>query len=178
MTSVADAWAWYVATRDSLFRIRRIAEKHWTELPWDAQSQFGRDDKLRVLEKDGIVEAANLGLQHFDDIAVLVLFSMFEAEVRRRVLAEIQVEVDSVRHPALRFSTAEAQRAIEEGSFFQVLEPYKPIGLAGLVEEVNQVRRYRNWVAHGRRATKPPEVNPKSAFDRLTRFLDAMSQVP
>ncbi len=39
---------------------------------------------------------------------------------------------------------------IEHGSFHWVLEVFKPYG-AGLVEEVNQVRKYRNWVAHGRR---------------------------
>ena len=39
------------------------------------------------------------------------------------------------------------------------------------LEEVNQVRRYRNWVAHGRRAAQPAAVSPKVAFERLTRFL-------
>ena len=43
---------------------------------------------------------------------------------------------------------------------------------ANLIEEVNQVRRYRNWVAHGRRTPQPAAVTPATAYDRLKRFLD------
>jgi len=43
------------------------------------------------------------------------------------------------------------------------------------MEEVNQVRRYRNWVAHGRRDGPPAAVDPRTAYDRLQRFLDRMS---
>ena len=62
------------------------------------------------------------------------------------------------------------KESIEHGSFFNVLEPYKGID-PSLVEEVNQVRRYRNWVAHGRRTDQPAAVNPSTAYDRLKRFL-------
>jgi hypothetical protein len=60
---------------------------------------------------------------------------------------------------------------IEQGSFFNVLEPYKDLD-ANLVEQVNQVRRYRNWVAHGRRTEQPAAVDPKTAYDRLKQFLE------
>ena len=40
-----------------------------------------------------------------------------------------------------------------------------------LTEEVNQVRRFRNWVAHGRRETPENNVTPEAAFDRLERYL-------
>jgi hypothetical protein len=65
----------------------------------------------------------------------------------------------------------DALEAIEVGSFFRVLEPYKSEGHADLIEEVNQVRRYRNWVAHGRRGEQPPSVAPRMAYERLSRFL-------
>jgi hypothetical protein len=175
MTSVQDAWHWYLATRKSLLRIRRMAEKHWNSLPW--AGPLGRDKQFEPLEADDVTREANLGLDHFEDIAVLVLFSVFEAQVRSQILGEVRTEAKSIRHPALRSAATEAQRAIEEGSFFRVLEPYKNPELVGLVEEVNQVRRYRNWVAHGRRTQRPPDVTPQVAFDRLSRFLVAFSQV-
>ena len=61
-----------------------------------------------------------------------------------------------------------------------MLEPYKSAAGAGLVEEVNQVRRYRNWVAHGRRDDLRPKdnVEPREAYDRLTRFLAALRGGP
>jgi hypothetical protein len=41
------------------------------------------------------------------------------------------------------------------------------------VEEVSRVRRYRNWVANGRREErKPYPLRPKDAFDTLQEFLD------
>jgi hypothetical protein len=40
-----------------------------------------------------------------------------------------------------------------------------------LVTQVDQVRKYRNWVAHGRRGDPVNNVAPNEAFDRLGRFL-------
>jgi hypothetical protein len=65
--------------------------------------------------------------------------------------------------------------SIEQGSFFRVLEPYKDVD-ANLVEEVNQVRRYRNWVAHGRRTDQPAAVDPTTAYGRLKRFLARLDE--
>jgi hypothetical protein len=58
-----------------------------------------------------------------------------------------------------------------------VLEPFKK-GHADLVEEVHQVRRYRNWVAHGRRDQPRDRVHPQLAYDRLTRFLAILMPTP
>jgi hypothetical protein len=65
----------------------------------------------------------------------------------------------------------DAVSAVEFGSFAKVLDPYKAQGHADLIEEVNQVRRYRNWVAHGRRGDQPPSVAPRMAYERLSRCL-------
>jgi hypothetical protein len=62
-----------------------------------------------------------------------------------------------------------------ERSIFRVLDVFKGQN-ADFVEEVNQVRRYRNWVAHGRRATAPPFVDPEMAYERLKRFLDRFTE--
>jgi uncharacterized protein YutE (UPF0331/DUF86 family) len=62
---------------------------------------------------------------------------------------------------------------IEHGSFYRVLEAYKILD-PNLIEEVNQVRRYRNWVAHGRRGVPPDNVGPEAAYDRLGRFLERL----
>jgi hypothetical protein len=153
-----------------------MADKHWSALPWDGQ--LGRDDEFRALEAPDVVRTADLALEHFDDIAILVLFSVFEAEVRSRVLVEVRAEALGLRQPGLVYAAQEAARAIEEGSFWKVLEPYKNPTLVGLVEEVNQVRRYRNWVAHGRRATRPADVTPKAAFERLSQFLAVFDASP
>src|SRR5437868_2980724 len=112
-------------------------------------------------------------LDDLDDLCVLLLFSVFEALVRDQVLRGVDAEIRSLRHPTLRRAADDARDAIEQGSFFKVLEPYKEIE-ANLIELVNQVRRYRNWVAHGRRGPQPGKIDPDTAFVRLTRLLGAM----
>jgi hypothetical protein len=102
---------------------------------------------------------------------MLLLFSVFEATIRERVLAEVEAELPPLRHVAIKRALVEMKEGIEHGRFFKVLEPYKDFD-ANLIEEVNQVRRYRNWVAHGRRTEQPAVVNPTTAYDRLQRFLD------
>jgi hypothetical protein len=75
-----------------------------------------------------------------------------------------------LKHFALRIAASEEIERLRDGSFFHVLEPFKEPD-HDLVEQVNQVRRYRNWVAHGRRGDAPAFVDPPGAYDRLTRFL-------
>ena len=85
----------------------------------------------------------------------------------------MSAELPSLRHPALLQAVDSLTDAIKHGSFFKVLEAYKSLD-HGLIEGVNQVRRYRNWVAHGRRAEQPDFVEPRVAYDRLRDFLDRM----
>ncbi len=149
----------------------RLGEKHWNDLPWDGD--LGRDNQLIDLPSEEILNDSKTVLDDLDDLCVLLLFSVFEATIRERVLAEVEAELPPLRHVAIKRALDEMKEGIEHGSFFKVLEPYKGSD-AHLIEEVNQVRRYRNWVAHGRRTEQPAAVNPTTAYDRLKRFLDQL----
>ncbi len=99
---------------------------------------------------------------------------MFEAAIRERVLADVEAKLPPrLSHVAIRRALDEMKEGIAHGSFFKVLEPFKEFD-ASLIEQVNQVRRYRNWVAHGRRTQQPAAVTPTTAYDRLKRFLDQL----
>jgi hypothetical protein len=166
--SLDDAWRWYQSTRQLTRTMGRLGERHWADLPWDGN--LGRDDQLKDLTSAGILVHAQTVLDDLDDLCVLLLFSVFEATVRNRVLEDVDKELPFVSHVALRRALDAMREGIEQGSFFRVLEPYKQLD-ANLIEQVNQVRRYRNWVAHGRRAEQPAAVDPATAYDRLKRFL-------
>ncbi len=142
----------------------RLGEKHWNDLPWDGG--LGRDHHLKDLTSAGILDDSRTVLDDLDDLCVLLLFSVFEAAIRERVLAEVEAELPPLRHVAIKRALDEMKEGIEHGSFFKVLEPYKD-GDANLIEQVNQVRRYRNWVAHGRRTGQPAAVDPTTAYSRL-----------
>jgi hypothetical protein len=146
----------------------RLGANHWDNLPWDGD--LGRDNRLKELKSAEILDGSRTILDDLDDLCVLLLFSVFEATIRERVLRDVEAELPTLRHVAIKRAVTEMREGIENGSFYKVLEPYK-IDDADLVEEVNQVRRYRNWVAHGRRTDQPAAVNPTTAYDRLKRFL-------
>jgi hypothetical protein len=169
IASLADAWRWYQAARGLARTMERLGDQHWDKLPWEGD--LGRDNHLNELTAAEILDRSQRVLDDLDDLCVLLLFSVFEAAIRERVLAEVEAELPALRHVAIKRALGEMREGIEHGSFYKVLEPYKDVD-ANLVEEVNQVRRYRNWVAHGRRMEQPEAVNPTTAYDRLKRFLD------
>jgi hypothetical protein len=175
MMTLDDAWEWYGATLRQAELLGHVARKHWDTLPWEGP--LGQDEKLKSIESDAIKSDARFCSEHLDDFAVLILFSVFESIVRERVLAEVEAERSRLSHALVVRIVDGAMQDIEQGSFFRILEVFKDRD-ADLVEEVNQVRRYRNWVAHGRRSERPAFVAPEIAYARLKRFLDAIGVSP
>jgi hypothetical protein len=168
IASLDDAWRWYESARRLARTMGRLGEKHWNNLLHD--TDLGIDHRLQNLTSAEILGDSQTVLDDLDDLCVLLLFSVFESIIRERVLADVEAEFPSLRHVAIKHAFEELKEGIEQGSFFKVLEPYKNLD-ANLIEEINQVRRYRNWVAHGRRTEQPAAVNPTTAYDRLKRFL-------
>jgi hypothetical protein len=169
MNTLDDAWRWYSVTRDNLQRMNSLARRYWQQLPWEGE--LGRNDEFRLLESADVLSETRFSLDFLDDLAVVVLFSVFEAVIRSDAKLQVESEAAQLTHPILRQAADDALWVVNEGSFARVLEPYKALGHADLIEEVNQVRKYRNFVAHGRRGEQPAAVSPNAAYDRLTRLL-------
>ena len=151
-----------------------MGRKHWNELPWGTDSRLGQDEQLRHLDAPELVERAEVVLGDLDDLCVLLLFSVFEAIVRERVLADVEADLPTIHHIALKSAVEHMKEDIRNSSFYNhVLVHCKGVG-PDLVEEVNQVRKYRNWVAHGRRGVQPDSVDPAIARNRLQRFLELL----
>jgi len=174
MKDLDEAWEWYRETREQLKLWRRILDKYWAQLPW--QDSLERDDRFRSLDEHRLIASSDLSLRELDDLAVLLLFSVFESMVRSRISDEVQKEAEEkeIVHVILVKATNDAIERIESGSFFHVLESYKGLN-RDLVEQVNQVRKYRNWVAHGKRGASPSIVDPRAAYDRLLRLWQIIS---
>jgi hypothetical protein len=174
--SLEDAWQWYQSARTLARSMQRLGKKHWDHLPWDGD--LGRDEELRSLEGKEILDHSFAVLKDLDDLCVLLLLSVFEALVRARVRKEVAAELDQPRHPALQHALRTLNENLEHGSFFRILEVYKGWD-PNLIEEVNQVRQYRNGVAHGRPGGAPANaVDPPAAYDRLQRFLARLFAPP
>lgn len=114
MRTLDDAWAWYVATKKQSKLVRKLADKHWDQLP---------NDPLLDPNRESVIRDAVMVHEPLDDLAVLVLFSVFEAIVRKRLADEIAIERQILKHPVLVASATDAADAIEFGSFARVLDP-------------------------------------------------------
>lgn len=165
IASLEDAWNWYENANKMLSCMRRLGARHWSALPHEVRT----DPRFIDLESAQVVDSTGAVLDNLDDLCIVLLFSVFESRVREQVLDDIDTSVPSPVHPAVERAVGVARENVDSGSFYRVLECYKKID-AGLVEEVNQVRKYRNWVAHGRRGPQPDSVTPPQAYKRLGRF--------
>lgn len=174
MRTLDEAQHWYESTRRNLTRFGRLSRRYWADLPWDGP--LARDEHLRELDPEVVRQEIETALAELDDLAVLVLFSVFEHTLRTLVQDQVRGELDGLSHPTLKHTAAEVRTGLREGSFYNnILEPLKGIGHDDLIEQVNQVRHYRNWVAHGRDVDKrPAAVTPRIAFERLQSLLTAL----
>jgi len=178
MKSLDDARSWYQTTRKLVRMIHRIGDKYWDQMPWDGD--MGRDESFKTLEGVDITREARSVLDEFDDLAVFVIFSVFEANLRDFALRDMAPQASGITHQALRYAVDKAILNVEEGSLYNnVLRPWGTQH-AGITEMVNQIRKYPNWVAHGRRPDKKPDaaVEPVAALQRLQQFLDTIGYAP
>ncbi len=170
--TLEDAGKWYKAVRKLAYVMRRLASK----LDDPALERILIGNRNRDLDEVQLGEMAKTILDDLDDLAVLMLFSVFEATVRARAKADVDRETASIQHPAVLHAVKNLKDAIENGSFGKVTEAYKTMDV-DLTEQINQVRKFRNWVAHGRRDVPENNVNPDDAIERLRRYLSRLTEI-
>jgi hypothetical protein len=177
MRTLDDAWAWYRAVAEGAKRLVHLAKF------WDAMPDEEAHEWIRNLARDSVLKGATAEkmsgqairvTDELDDLAILLLFSVFEANIRDLVESQVQPEIARLQHRALKNAAEELLKSIREGSFGFLLERLKETQANDLIEQVSQVRRYRNWVAHGCRDDMRPNdlVKPQQAYERLTAFLN------
>ena len=178
MKTLQEAWDWYQCTKTNLERMWRLGRRHWNTDALQGTS-IRSDERFKHLEADEILQGSSKALEPIDDLAVLVLFSVFESAVREHLERTVKPLAAKLNGTVLEYAADLALDGIRQGSFAnQVLEPLKTQGriASELCEEVNQVRKYRNWVAHGKRGSgdKVDNVTARLAFERLKECLDVL----
>jgi hypothetical protein len=168
--SLEDAWDWYISVRTLAYDMRHLAGR--CDRP-EWASVLSRDNRLRERTAAELGDMAKKILDDLDDLAVLVLFSVFEATVRAQAGADVDREKAQISHVAVLEAVKDLQEAIKNGSFAKVTKAFKGMN-KDLTAQVDQVRRFRNWVAHGRRDAPENNVAPDDALDRLRRYLELL----
>jgi hypothetical protein len=172
--SLDDAWKWYDAARTIANDMKRLAEI------WDdpaLQTFLRQDNRFRDRPAAELTDAATTILNDLDDLAVLVFFTAFEANVRDRALEDVDRETAALQHHAVLRLVGSLKNSIEKGSFDKLREAYKTID-KGLNADVGKLQSFRHWVAHGRRGEPKEYVDPAQAIGRLRRYLALLSPVP
>jgi hypothetical protein len=174
--SLEDAWRWYEAVQKLVAWMDRMGRRYWTEKVEDLtlKETLHKDNVFRDVESATIQDLAKQVSEDLDDLAVLLLFSVYEATVRDRTIEEMDRELETPpRHLVLKKAVEDARDTISHGSFGRLTESFKDLDPDARTL-VDQVRHYRNWVAHGRRGTVKNNVDPASAIMRLKKFLDLL----
>lgn len=169
--SLDDAWKWYCAVKKLAIDMKHLSGRcdrpEWAKV-------LSRDNRLRDRTAADLQDTAQTILEDLDDLAVLVLFSVFEATVRALAEADLDRETALITHVAVKQAVKDLKEAMASGSFAKVTAAFQKLD-DDLTAQVNQVRKFRNWVAHGRRDAPENNVTPEGAFQRLGRYLDLMT---
>jgi hypothetical protein len=88
ISSLDDAWAWYHCVRTLARDMDRLGERFWNREEW--AEVLGRDNRFRSVKPIDLQDSAKTISDDLDDLAVLLMVSVFEAMVRDR--ARIDVE--------------------------------------------------------------------------------------
>ena len=159
-----EAWEWSQSVDRLVRNMQRMAAKYWD-----------RDELATLLERDGVFrdrtaasieDDAKRVLDDLLDLSVLILFSVFEAEVRDLAGVDADRLIREVQHPAMLSGARDLRESIKRGSFGKVTSAYRPMDV-NLTAQIDQIRDYRNWVAHGRRDFIDNLTYPERAIMRM-----------
>ncbi len=174
--ALEDAWRWYEAVQKLVGWMDRMGRRYWAEEVGEKtlRETLHMDNVFRDVESATIQDLAKQVSEDLDYLAVLLLFSVFEAAVRERTIEEVDRELETLpRHLVLKKAVEDAKDTINNGSFGRLTESFKDLD-PDTRTLVDQVRHYRNWVAHGLRGMVKNNVDPDSAIKRLKKFLDLL----
>jgi hypothetical protein len=114
-----------------------------------------------------------------DDQAVMFLYATFEAALRDHVVAQAGLFGGAI-HPSAQFGLNMQSWFTElcgETRMDRVAGLFSPSVSQTLVAQAGSIRKYRHWLAHGKRGAIPPSVTPFFAYTSLTSFLLSCSLI-
>ncbi|WP_148087562.1 hypothetical protein [Gemmata obscuriglobus] len=166
MRTLNDAWRWYQAVAEGMKRLTHIA-KFWGEFPWEQSDEWvarvKQNNVLRHVEAVQMSTEAKVVSDEHDDLAVLVLFSVFEAVVRDRLRSQLEPEISQLKHPSLVRAGEEVEERIAHGSFGKLLQAFK------LNERVSVPHRCSPLRGESRAAPRPPSCASRRETSRASR---------
>jgi hypothetical protein len=146
--------------------------RHWANLPHELP--LFKDKHFVELDAAVFQREADLGLSAIDDLAVMVMFSALEAEFREHVSLQLLHDAETLTHPFSLKVMNDALREIEKESIERTLSGFALTKMndGKMILRVQDIRDFRNWVAHGKKGPSPKVIEPNQAYQSLKRLLD------
>ena len=142
---------------------------------------------IKILEKDPALFSLNtiyaaqtfaeakekmlIAYKELEDLAIVSMVSVFE----QKIINHIDEIADTIKNQNSGLAKAVIDYGLKDPGrwrFKEILDLYKTILPSNLVGQIKQIYEFRNWVAHGKKKPKPISVDPKSACQILTEFLE------
>lgn len=169
MSQLDETVAWYRTVKANQLLVSKVLKDHTKVVP-ETSPFFGlsESEATRMLEES----AAEV-----EDLTVVALVSFFEQLVidSLRELTE-RTETDQTS-PMMGALAGFAFRDVERWRFDDILKLFEAPLQDGLLDQVRNIYRYRNWVAHGKRKQKPVVTDPVTAYEALSQFLSSVGKV-
>lgn len=122
-----------------------------------------------------ILDALDAAQEELDDQTVMFLYAAFEARLRDHVTAQGH-HLAAAAQPGPQFGPNLQNWFIElcnETRMDKVVALFESWAGPTGVAQAGSIRKYRHWLAHGKRGAIPPSVTPQLAYNSLTSFLQS-----
>jgi hypothetical protein len=164
-------WDAYQGSAQALKVVRRCAEMQ----DFDSSRPFGKTIYYS-LSTDECLRRVTSAKAELDDLTVVSLAAAFERAIRDHVKdgAVMALHVPPFLTPA---AVADHwMSGAEDWKMEDLLRLFRGRLTDGHLSAAAMVRKYRNWVAHGRNRNRPPEhqVEPVMAYTNLTEILSVL----
>jgi hypothetical protein len=168
-------WEAYGITLDSYRVVRRSVSLGPAERTAVLQSgQFAT-----AANDSDIFDALDRAQDELDDQTVMFLYATFEAALRDHLTAQGPLLLAAVQ-PGPQFGPnlqAWFTETCKDTRMDKVVVLFEPWAGALGIAQAGSIRKYRHWLAHGKRGAGPPSVTPQFAYNSLTSFLRSCSLV-
>lgn len=163
MNPLDETMAWYKVVQANQLLVAHTLS-HFPETVPDSSlfSSLSDAEAVQQLERSGA---------EIDDLTVLALVSFFE-QLLLAYVRELAEQITAEQTEPVPGVLAEyAFKNAERWRFKEILKLFGSVADASVLEKVEKLYDYRNWVAHGKHKLKPVTTDPFDAYGALSLFL-------
>jgi hypothetical protein len=161
-------WQWFEYARDSIdFTAAQVTKR--------PRESFGPLVFAQAEPGPGPLDNLWRARTELSDLTVLALFAVFEQALLDHLILTGQKVRQGLASGIQDALVSRAFEGLDRWPLGDILDVYKVVLDPALVGMVKQVKDYRDWVAHGKKEAPSARIDPKSAHERLSTFLSALS---